>query len=165
MSRRGLALAIWPLQRMNTSCIRRKKSEDGEFLGEDRYLVWTGEGGSEGKGGTTSHQTSHVLEEVPMERESLIITLLAEDFRERALLLTTRSAMFDQISVTNFEQSICFWSRWHFVHHFCGKILKKDSCEWELVPSFWKLLQLWKLLILDLALLRSNMRRCQGANN
>ena len=125
MSQRGPALANWPLQRMNTSCIVRKKSEDGEFLGEDRYLVWTGEGGSEGKGGTTSHQTSHVLEEVPMERESLIITLLAEDFRERALLLTTRSAMFDQISVTNFEQSICFLSRWHFVHHFCGKILKK----------------------------------------
>ena len=30
----------------------------------------------------------------------LIITLLADDFRERALLLTTRSAMFHKISVT-----------------------------------------------------------------
>ena len=47
--------------------------------------------------------TSNVLEEVLAERESLIITLLADDFRERALLLTTGSAMFDQISVTNFE--------------------------------------------------------------
>ena len=55
--------------------------------------------------------TSNVLEEVLAERESLIITLLADDFRERALLLTTRSAMFDQISVTNFEQSICSLSR------------------------------------------------------
>ena len=47
--------------------------------------------------------TSNVVEEVLAERESLIITLLADDFRERALLLTTGSAMFDQISVTNFE--------------------------------------------------------------
>ena len=64
--------------------------------------------GCEGKGGTTSHRTSHVLVEVPAERENLINTWLADDFRERALLLTTRSAMFDQISVTNFEQSISF---------------------------------------------------------
>ena len=45
--------------------------------------------------------TSNVLKEVPVERECLIITLLADDFRERALLLTTGSAMFDQISVKN----------------------------------------------------------------
>ena len=65
-----------------------------------------------------------MLEEVTVERESLIITLLADDFRERALLLTTGSAMSDEISVTNFEQLMCFLSHPHFAHHLCGKILK-----------------------------------------
>ena len=66
-----------------------KENEEQIFL-ETFFLAETG-------------LTSNVLEEVLAERESLIITLLADDFRERALLLTTGSAMFDQISVTNFE--------------------------------------------------------------
>ena len=67
--------------------------------------------------------TSNVLEEVLAERESLIITLLADDFRERALLLITGSAMSDEISVTSFEQLMCFFKS----STFCAPSLWKDS--------------------------------------